>query len=107
MRMELSVAIAALGSLSYHADALDLPVELDARRLLHALAHRLAQGLDVGGGGGAEIDQEVAMHLRHLGAAELEPTAAGSVDEPPGLLPRRIPEGRAAGAALDRLRRLA
>src|SRR5262245_65075353 len=103
MRMGLSLAIAALGELAYHADALDLPVERDARCLLHALAHGLAQCLDIGSGRGTEIDQEVAVHLRHLGVADLEPATAGSVDELPGLLPRRVLEGRAAGAALDRL----
>src|SRR5215831_15780540 len=46
------------------SDALDLPLERDARGLLHALAHGLAERLDVGGGGGAKIDQEIAVQLR-------------------------------------------
>src|SRR5437764_7411894 len=84
-----------------HSDPLDLPVQRDAGILLHALAHGLAQRLDVGGGGTAEVDQEIAVHLRHLGVAELEAPAAGGVDELPGLMSRRVLEGRAAGAALD------
>src|SRR5215831_14298498 len=107
MRMGLSLAIAALAELAYHADALDLPVERHARRLLHAFPHGLAQCLDVGCGRGAEIDQEIAVHFRHLRIADLEAAAAGGVDELPGLVPWRILEGRAAGAALDRLRRFA
>src|SRR5205809_402889 len=47
------------------------------------------------------------MQFRHLRAANREATTARCVDQLPGLLPRRILEGRAAGAALDRLRCLA
>src|SRR5580658_9397742 len=81
-----------------HADPLDLPFEIDARIVLDAPAHRLAERLDVGGAGAAEIDEEIAMHRRHLRAAEREPAAAGGIDELPGLAARRILEGRAAGA---------
>src|SRR5712691_11530435 len=88
-------------------DPLDLPFELDAGFLLDASSHRLAQGLDVGGAGAAEIDQEIAVHLRDLRATDLEPAAAGGIDELPGLAAGRVLEGRAAGAALDRLGRLA
>src|SRR5205807_6806339 len=38
-----------------------------------------------------------------LRIADLQPTAAGSVDELPRLVTGRVLEGRAAGAALDRL----
>ena len=90
-----------------HSDPLDLPFQLDARRLLHAPAHRLAQGLDIRGGGAAEIDQEVAVHLRNLGVAVFQAAAAGGINELPRFLAGRILERRAAGAALDRLRLLA
>src|SRR5262249_6757680 len=90
-----------------HADALDLPIERDAGRLLYAPAHGLTQRLDVGRGRATEIDQEIAMHLRYLGIADLEPAAAGGVDQLPSLATGRILEGRAARAALDWLRRLA
>src|SRR5262245_12388479 len=93
--------------LPYHTNPLDLPVEIDAGGLLHAGAHGLAQGLDIGGGGVAEVDQEVAVHLRDLGVADLDAAAAGGVDQLPGLASGRILEGGAAGAALDRLRGLA
>src|SRR5213593_1708777 len=87
-------------ALRRHADPFDLPVELNARRLPHARAHGLAQRLDVGGSRSAEIDQEVAVHIRHLRVADLEPAAAGGIDELPGFLSRRVLEGRAAGSAL-------
>src|SRR6476620_12102843 len=90
-----------------HSDPLELPFELDARRLLHAPAHRLAQSLDIRGGGAAEIDQEVAVHLRNLGVAVFQAAAAGGIDELPRFLAGRILERRAAGAALNRLRCLA
>src|SRR5882724_11262389 len=67
-----------------HPDPLDLPLELDIGGFFHALAHGLAQTLDVGSAGVAEIDQEVAMQLGDLGATEREPAAAGGVDELPG-----------------------
>ena len=89
------------------ADPLDLPFELDAGLRLDARAHGLAQRLDVGGGGAAEIDQEIAVQLGDLRVADHEAAAAGGVDQLPGLLAGRVLEGRAAGAALDRLRRLA
>src|SRR6202162_1468432 len=86
-----------------NAEALDLPFKLDATRLLHPRAHRLAELFDVGAGGIALVDEEVAVHLRDLGIAHREPPAARRVDQQPGLFPRRVLEGRAAGAALDGL----
>src|SRR5690606_41882072 len=68
---------------------------------LHAAAHLLAEVLQVGGGRRAGVDEEVAVLVRHHGAAEREPAAAGGVDELPGLVARRVPEGAAAGAAAD------
>src|SRR6266545_251878 len=97
----------ALSSLLRHPDPLDLPLELDTGSLPHARPHRLAQSLDVGSGGAAQIDQKVAVHFRHLGVADLEPAAAGGIDDLPGLVAGRVLEGRAAGAALDRLGGLA
>src|SRR5262245_47468268 len=85
---------------------LDLPFQLDAGILAHALSHGLAEGLDVGSGGVATVDQEIAVQLGDLRVADHEATAAGGVDELPGLLARRVLEGGAAGAAPDRLRRL-
>src|SRR5690348_8684933 len=92
---------------SRYPDALDLPFELHARMLPHPAAHFLAQRLDVRRARMAAVDQEIAVHLRYLGVADHEPAAAGSVNELPSLLPRRILECRAARAALDRLGRLA
>src|SRR5262249_19779505 len=82
---------------------LDLPFELDAGTFTHASADGLTQPLDLGGGGAAQIDQEIAVHLRHLRVAQLETAAVGRVDQLPGLVAGRILEGRAAGSALDRL----
>ena len=72
-------------------------------RRLDARAHRLAQALDVLAGGVAVVDQEVAVHLGHLGAADAKAAAAGGVDQLPGAGARRVLEGGAAGALLDRL----
>ena len=47
------------------------------------------------------------MELRHLGRAHGEAAHPGAVDQLPGLVARRVLEGRAAGAALDRLGGLA
>ena len=71
-----------------NAEALDLPFELDAAVRLHPRAHRLAKLLDVGAGGAALIDEEVAVHLRDMRAADAKPAAAGGVDELPGLVAR-------------------
>src|SRR5262249_45421948 len=57
--------------------------------------------------GVAAIDEEVAVHLRHLRVADGKAAAAGGVDQLPRLVAGWILERRAAGAALDRLRRLA
>src|SRR5712672_572105 len=88
-------------------DALDLPFQLHAGIFLHARPHGLAQCLDIGRARVAAVDQEIAVHLRHLGVAHHKAAAAGGVDQLPGFVARRILEGRAAGAALDRLRGLA
>src|SRR5262249_62190958 len=87
--------------------SLDLPLELDARGLAPAPAHLLAERLDVCGARVAAIDEEVAVHLRHLRVADGEPAAARRVDQLPRLVAGRVLERGAAGAALDRLRRLA
>src|SRR4029079_14759926 len=69
--------------------------------------HARTECVDVGAGGIALVDEEVAMHLRDLGIADAQATTAGGIDQLPGLLAGRILEGRAAGAALDRLHFLA
>src|SRR3546814_4223087 len=69
--------------------------------LRHPAARLLAEVLQVGGGRRAGVDQEVAVLVRHHGAAEREPAAAGGVDELPGPMARRDLEGAAAGAAAD------
>ena len=45
------------------------------------------------------------MQLGDLRVADDEAAAAGGIDQLPGLVPGRVLEGRAAGAALHRLRR--
>src|SRR3546814_12594743 len=75
-------------------DAPDLPAQLDAGGLEHPAAHLLAQAFDVGGGGVAGVDQEVAVLLADLGAADGQAAAASVVDEPPGLVALGIGEGR-------------
>src|SRR3546814_19809410 len=60
----------------------------------HPAAHLVAQAFDVGGGGVAGVDQEVAVLLADLGAADGQAAAASVVDEPPGLVALGIGEGR-------------
>src|SRR5258708_720402 len=50
------------------------------------------------------VDQEIAVHFRHLGTADAQTPAAGRVDQLPGAVSRRILEGRAASLFADRLR---
>src|SRR5436305_13603375 len=53
------------------------------------------------------VDQEIAVHFRHLRAADAQASAAGRIDELPGAISRPILEGRAAGLFADRLRGIA
>src|SRR4029450_12515678 len=89
------------------AEALDLPFEFDPARLLDARAHRFAEFLEIGAGRVSLIDEEIAVHLGDLGVADAEAATAGAVDELPRFVSWRILEGRATGAALDRLHLLA
>src|SRR5260370_1065724 len=50
------------------------------------------------------VDQEIAVHLRYLRAADAQAPAARGVDQLPGALTRRIFERRATGLFADRLR---
>src|SRR5262249_13619307 len=86
-----------------HSDPLDLPFEIDAGVFFDPPTHRLAQDLDVGSGGTAEVDQKIAVHRRHLRIRNLKATAPGGIDESPRLVTGRVLESRAAGAALNRL----
>src|SRR5215467_13724237 len=90
-----------------HANPFDLPFEIDAGCFPHARAHNLAERLDVGRAGAALVDEEVAMQLRYLGGTHRQSAAAGSLNELPCLAAGRILEGRATGATLGRLGRLA
>src|SRR5262249_25059927 len=94
-------------NLPRHADSLDFPFEIDAGRFPDAHPHHFAEGLDVGRARTALVDEKIAMQLRHLGGAYRQPTAAGCLDKLPSLAAGRILDVRAAGAALDRLGRLA
>src|SRR5689334_2764449 len=86
------------------ADPLDLPLEYNARVFAHTAADFLAEIFDIGRGGVAAVDQEIAVHLRHLRAADDEATAARSIDDFPRAVAGRILERRAAGLLADRLR---
>src|SRR5690606_12532732 len=85
------------------ADPPYLPLQLDSRGFQDAPADFLAQAFQIGGRGGAGVDQEVAVLLRDLGAAPAQAAAAGALHELPGAFARRVLEGAAAGAAADRL----
>src|SRR5262245_2997312 len=82
-----------------HSDALDLPFEIDAGVFFDPPTHRLAQDLDVGSGGTAEVDQTIAVHRRHLRIPTREAPAPRSIDESLRLVTGRVLESRAGGAA--------
>src|ERR1700759_236014 len=79
-------------SFARHADPLDFPGEFDAGIIFDPLTHGFAQRLDLGGRGIAEIDQEIAMHLGDLRIADAQASAAGGVNQLPGLMAGRILE---------------
>jgi len=74
---------------------------------LHAPPDFLAQRLDLRAGGVAGVDQEIGVLLTHLCAAQGQPTAAGAIDQFPGLVANWVLERRTAGLAAQRLARLA
>src|SRR4051794_27711073 len=92
---------------SRHSHSLYLPFQHHTGILEHPPPHFLAERLDVRRFGLAEIEQEVAMLFRDLRIAQAQTPAARGVDQLPGLGARRVLEGRAPGAAAQRLRRLA
>src|ERR1700738_1210170 len=79
----------SLARFDCHADALDLPLEADARVLPHPHAYRLAQVLDVGCACAAEVNQKIAVQLRDLSITKPEPAASRGIDELPRLATRR------------------
>src|SRR5260370_21142350 len=85
------------------ADALDLPVEDDARILEDAAPHLLAEAFQIRRRRRSGVDQEIGVFLGDLCAAAGEAAATGAVDQLPRLMARRVGEGRAAGARADRL----
>ena len=86
------------------ADPLDFPLEVMLTCRFHPAPDFLAQRLDVGAGRATEVEQEIAMLFADLRAADRKPAAARRIDQPPGLVAGRVLEGRAAGAAAQRLR---
>src|SRR5260370_32760098 len=81
---------------SYEPDPANFPFELAPGACLHPGADELAAILDIGRAGVAQVDQEIAVHLRDLGVAEFQPAATRLFDQLPGLLPRWFLEGRSA-----------
>ena len=67
----------ALEARHAHAHAFDFPFEFDAEFRLHPRAHLFAERFDVGGGGVARVDQEVAMLLADLAPPMLQTAATG------------------------------
>src|SRR4051812_13891686 len=74
---------------------------------LDPLAHGFAQSFNVMARGVTGVDKEVAVHFRHLRAADLEAPAAGGIDQLPGAVARRVLEGGATGLFTNRLSRFA
>src|SRR6478736_3253973 len=93
------------GAVAARTDAISRATSMrDTGMIEHAPTHGLTQRLDVARGCAAQVDQKVAVHRRHLRAADHKTTTTGRVDQLPSLLAWRILEGRSTGAALDRLR---
>src|SRR5690606_16685778 len=89
------------------AHAADFPAELDAVRVAHHPTDRLADGLHFEGARLAHVDEEVRVHLAHLGAAEDEAAAAGRVDQLPARMALGVLEGGTGGPGAGRLRTFA
>ena len=66
---------------------MDLPLERDAAVLEDARADALAELLELGRGGAAGVDQEVAVLVRDHRPAVAQAAAAGGVDQLPGPVP--------------------
>lgn len=67
-------------------NSLDFPLQFDARGLLDPSADFFAERFKVLSRGIAGIDEEIAVLLGDLSAADFEPTAAGIVNYLPGAL---------------------
>src|SRR5689334_5091205 len=80
-------------TLDPNADPFDFPLKLNTGMHLYLLAHGFAQRLDVGRAGAAEIDQEVAVQLGDLRAADRQPAAAGIIHQLPRAVTGRVLEG--------------
>src|SRR5215470_10292684 len=90
-----------------NADPLDFPMQLYTGIRQDPLAHGFAQRFNVMAGGVTGVDQEVAVHFRHLGAADAQAPAAGGINQLPGAVAGRVLEGGAAGLFTNRLSCLA
>src|SRR5580700_6465050 len=78
------------------ADALDLPLQLDAELGANIGADGLAQFLEVGGGRFPVVDQEIRVLLGETRRPVRLAAPAGCVDQPPGAVALRVLERRAA-----------
>src|SRR5262245_22810535 len=81
----------------------NFPMQGDTAGRSHTGAYGFAEPLDILSRGAAVIDQKIAMHLRHLGAADTQATTARLVDQLPSTRTRRVLECRTTGALADRL----
>src|SRR5262245_16349056 len=75
------------------ADALDLPIQANAGIFEHARPHRLAQVFEVVASCVSGVDHKVAVHRRHLCAADHQTAAACLIDFLPRRGPFRVLEG--------------
>src|SRR5881397_1748396 len=84
----------------------DLGLERDPEVAVDALARELHQAQDVGGAGGAAVDDEVGVLGRDLGAVDALAPQAGLLDQARGQLARGILPDEARGGQRQRLRGL-
>src|SRR5436853_87727 len=84
----------------------DLGLEGDPEMAVDALARELHEAQDVGGAGGAAVDDEVGVLGRDLRAIDALATQPGLLDEPRGQLAGGIFPDEAGGGQRQRLRGL-
>src|SRR5438309_6147410 len=81
----------------------DLRFQLDPELLRDQRVYLVHQGQHVGRGRLSGVHDVIGMNLGHLGRPNLQPLAAGEVDQPAGVVPRGIAEDAAGAGGADRL----
>src|SRR5438034_6224359 len=81
----------------------DLRFQLNSELLRDQRVYLVHQGQHVGRGRVPGVHDVIGMNLGHLRGPNLQPLAAGEVDQPSGVVPRRIAEDTAGTGGADGL----